>query len=541
MDAVTRVATALLALVATLGSPAVAAADTAPAPCVAAGVVAIVPPGAAAPTTLGPAVAASATEGTPTGPFHDSQYSVDLTNAAAGAAGCVGGGAPGGTHATAAAWSVLGGAVRGSALDADLVPAGGDGSGWHLRTTLQGLSVAGAPTDPVPGATVAVADWGTLAIDAQVDLPRLAPLRYWAAALELKLVKPHGGLPAGTLVLVGYAAANHAPAAPPEPAPTTTVAPTTTTAPPAATTTAPAATTTRTTTALPPKKASKPRAKHRAKAKPKHEKKRHVRPRRKKRLTGQPLTVTPPLRVADDVFPVSGGADWGDTYGADRSDVPGGWHHGDDLFAPLGTPVVAVADGTVFAVGWNRVGGWRLWLRDAAGNSYYYAHLSGYTRLAKDDGHVRRGDVLGFVGNTGDAFTTDPHLHFEVHPNGTLYLGYDGAVDPTSYLRAWPLAHDVHVLPPVRLPDGAPAGFGSATDFRKLLAVHPLPAKPRPPKKAKEAPTRASDRPQRVAAGGTRRATATAGGDGALPIVFAILLLAGGLGAIAHTHRAGRT
>jgi hypothetical protein len=222
-----------------------------------------------------------------------------------------------------------------------------------------------------------------------------------------------------------------------------------------------------------------------------------------------------------------------------RSDVPGNWHHGDDLFAPLGTPVVAVANGTIFAVGWNRVGGWRLWLVDHSGNDFYYAHLSGYTTLARNNRSVRRGDVIGFVGNTGDAFTTLPHLHFEVHPTGLLYLGYDGAVDPTTYLRSWSSPGRVKVLPPVQLPDGAPAGFGSAADFRRLLAVHPRPAKRSPPAKpdteTSVPPTRPT--PTRVASG----PAAQPSNAGAVPIVAGILLLAVGLAAIAHAARDGRT
>ena len=53
------------------------------------------------------------------------------------------------------------------------------------------------------------------------------------------------------------------------------------------------------------------------------------------------------------------------------------------------------------------------------------------------------GDVVGFVGNTGDAEGTPFHLHFEVHPVGLLGLGYDGAVNPTSYLLAWKHLQDV--------------------------------------------------------------------------------------------------
>src|SRR5581483_7772496 len=157
----------------------------------------------------------------------------------------------------------------------------------------------------------------------------------------------------------------------------------------------------------------------------------------KKPPPARPLQVTPPLDGGPYIFPVAGTASFGDTYGGLRSDVPGGWHHGDDIFAPLGTPVVAVADGTVNRAGWERVGGWRLWVRDDDGDEFYYAHLSGYARVAFADGRVHRGEVIGFVGNTGDAFATLPHLHFEVHPRSLLRLKYDGAVDPTTYLQSW--------------------------------------------------------------------------------------------------------
>jgi len=56
---------------------------------------------------------------------------------------------------------------------------------------------------------------------------------------------------------------------------------------------------------------------------------------------------------------------------------------------------------------------------------------------------VRAGEVIAFVGNSGDAETTPPHLHFEIHPASLLGLGYDGAVDPTAYLRSWPSADAV--------------------------------------------------------------------------------------------------
>jgi hypothetical protein len=154
------------------------------------------------------------------------------------------------------------------------------------------------------------------------------------------------------------------------------------------------------------------------------------------RVARAPLTVTPPLGGGPYVFPVVGPSSFTDTWGAARATVS--WHHGVDIFAPLGTPVVAVADGTVLTVGWNRIGGWRLWLRDREGNFFYYAHLSAFSPHALEGAQVRAGTVLGFVGNTGDAVGTPYHLHFEIHPVSLLALGYDGAVNPTPYVAAWP-------------------------------------------------------------------------------------------------------
>ena len=163
-----------------------------------------------------------------------------------------------------------------------------------------------------------------------------------------------------------------------------------------------------------------------------------------------PQLATPALGGGPYVFPVYGPVQFADTFGAARADVS--WHHGDDIFAPLGSPILAVADGTVFSVGWNRIGGNRLWLRDREGNYFYYAHLAAFSTLAVEGASVHAGDVLGFVGNTGDAAGTPYHLHFEIHPVALLGLGYDGAVDPTSYLRQWQRASN--------LTAAAPAGIG---------------------------------------------------------------------------------
>jgi hypothetical protein len=191
--------------------------------------------------------------------------------------------------------------------------------------------------------------------------------------------------------------------------------------------------------------------------------------------------VTPPLGLRHYLFPVAGAVEYIDTYGAFRSDVPGNWHHGDDIFAPLGAAVVAVASGSLNRVGWERLGGWRLWVRDSAGDEFYYAHLSGYSPLALHTGRVRAGDVIGFVGNSGDAFTTSPHLHFEVHPRSLLRLGYNGAVDPTRYLNTWRHLTSPALPKPVHptFPAG-PIRKEARFIWRELLAArHLIPHAPR--------------------------------------------------------------
>jgi murein DD-endopeptidase MepM/ murein hydrolase activator NlpD len=118
-------------------------------------------------------------------------------------------------------------------------------------------------------------------------------------------------------------------------------------------------------------------------------------------------------------FPVHGrgekdiGSGFGDARDGGRRS-----HHGIDIFAPRGTPVVAAAPGTVHRVETTPVGGKVVWMRDTLGNRLYYAHL--------DSQHVSAGivvdmgDTLGFVGNTGNARTTPPHLHFGVYSRGPV-------------------------------------------------------------------------------------------------------------------------
>ena len=153
---------------------------------------------------------------------------------------------------------------------------------------------------------------------------------------------------------------------------------------------------------------------------------------------GLPRRPAPDVSIASDtgyVFPVVGDVSFTDDYGAPRAGT--GWHHGNDVFAPTGTPLVAVADGTLSRVGINTLGGNRLWLTDDSGNAFYYAHLSAYAPAAVEGARVSAGQVIGFVGNTGQAITTPPHLHFEVHPRG------GDSVDPYPYLKAWQGGADI--------------------------------------------------------------------------------------------------
>ena len=193
-----------------------------------------------------------------------------------------------------------------------------------------------------------------------------------------------------------------------------------------------------------------------------------------------PTDVSAPLSPAGYVFPVYGPSSFTDTFRAPRAGV--GWHHGEDIFAPLGAPLLAVADGTIFSVGWNDRGGYRLWLRDRQGNQFYYAHLSAFSPLAVDGNEVKAGAVIGFVGNTGDAQTTPYHLHFEIHPVGLLPMGYDGVVNAFPYLSAWRRLQDVSFAagrgwaPPVPATATAPrpaAVLLGSTDISSASGLEP--------------------------------------------------------------------
>jgi murein DD-endopeptidase MepM/ murein hydrolase activator NlpD len=126
------------------------------------------------------------------------------------------------------------------------------------------------------------------------------------------------------------------------------------------------------------------------------------------------IVIKPSLR-----FPVSGrdttaiGSWYGDSREAGRRR-----HEGLDIFAPRGTPVIAAADGVVRSTRLNNLGGNVVWLRDDFGRSHYYAHLDSQVVYRRQ--RVLAGDTIGFVGNTGNARTTPPHLHFGIYARGSF-------------------------------------------------------------------------------------------------------------------------
>ncbi len=127
-------------------------------------------------------------------------------------------------------------------------------------------------------------------------------------------------------------------------------------------------------------------------------------------------------------FPVSGAKNtniqsyWGANRDAGRRS-----HEGIDIFSPRGTPVIAVTNGYITRSGERGLGGKQVWLRDQKRNqSLYYAHLDCIAVEGRRS--VKIGDTIGFVGNTGNARTTPPHLHFGI------YQGHRGAIDPLHFV-----------------------------------------------------------------------------------------------------------
>lgn len=114
-----------------------------------------------------------------------------------------------------------------------------------------------------------------------------------------------------------------------------------------------------------------------------------------------------------------------DTWGAPRG--AGRRHEGQDIFAPKGTPVLSATRGFVYNIGENNLGGQTVSVIGAGGRVYYYAHLDKYAPGLEEGDRVTTNTVLGYVGTTGNAQGTPPHLHFGI------YTG-SGAINPLPLL-----------------------------------------------------------------------------------------------------------
>ncbi len=118
-----------------------------------------------------------------------------------------------------------------------------------------------------------------------------------------------------------------------------------------------------------------------------------------------------------------------DTWGASRSH--GRTHEGIDIMAERGTKVYSTTQGMIASLKGNNLGGTVVWIIGPGGTWHYYAHLHKHKRGLKEGDIVRRGDLIGYVGNSGNAKRTAPHLHYGIYLNGKGR----GAVNPYLYLR----------------------------------------------------------------------------------------------------------
>jgi murein DD-endopeptidase MepM/ murein hydrolase activator NlpD len=134
------------------------------------------------------------------------------------------------------------------------------------------------------------------------------------------------------------------------------------------------------------------------------------------------------LRVVGP-FPVAGLSYWTDDWHACRDGCTR-FHEGLDIFGKEGTPLVATADGVVTQKLVGETSGISIEIQDAAGIQYFYAHMSAWAEPIEVGDQVHVGQVLGYLGHTGNAMYTPPHLHLEVQPGGV-------PVPPKPFVDRW--------------------------------------------------------------------------------------------------------
>jgi len=135
--------------------------------------------------------------------------------------------------------------------------------------------------------------------------------------------------------------------------------------------------------------------------------------------TAPPVTVPPPPPSPPGtmVCPVDGAATFRDSWGEPR---PGGrGHTGVDMMAAIGTPLVAIESGVIWSPNWHYAGGIGLYIKGDSGDMWYYAHMDGYAPGIEGGTRVVAGQLVGYVGNTGNASV--PHLHLGWLVGGSSY------------------------------------------------------------------------------------------------------------------------
>jgi murein DD-endopeptidase MepM/ murein hydrolase activator NlpD len=137
--------------------------------------------------------------------------------------------------------------------------------------------------------------------------------------------------------------------------------------------------------------------------------------------------MPPPAAVSMPVEGVAVGQ-VADTFGAPRGSDRS--HHGVDIFARRGTPVLSATRGVVSSLREGGLGGRQVWVYGPSGQRHYYAHLDDWEPGLAEGDVVLEGSALGVVGDTGNARGTPPHLHYGIYAPG-------GAIDPLPLLRAF--------------------------------------------------------------------------------------------------------
>lgn len=189
--------------------------------------------------------------------------------------------------------------------------------------------------------------------------------------------------------------------------------------------------------------------------------------------------LTPNIAHAETrsiIFPVLGGASYSNDFGNARSG--GRTHEGNDLFAPKLTKLVAVVDGTVQYVAYPEPSwGYGIFLNDEAGYQYRYLHvnndapgtddgvgggMNAYAPNVESGANVLAGQIIGYVGDSGNAEQTSPHLHFEIRrPDGNPINPYESLQASTIISNPEPAAvQDNEILPFGEVPIGSAIAYG---------------------------------------------------------------------------------